>query len=246
MILSFASWQANSSEPKLFPGNDLNPNLIGTYRGVVPCADCEGIQTELTLNKNKTFDLIIRYLGKKDGTRAFTNKFTLNKEGNAVILGGLKEEAIPFEYQISENAMIQLSMDGKRIEGENASKYILVKGRPSVEEKYWKLIVLHGSEVSPEPGNRKEPYLMLKAEGNRFTGNGGCNSFSGTYTLSGDNAISFTEAMSTKMECPSMETEGQILRIFSVVDSYVIKGDTLSMSKGTNPPSVKFIAVYKK
>ena len=28
----------------------------GTYKGILPCADCEGIKTELELNSDKTYD----------------------------------------------------------------------------------------------------------------------------------------------------------------------------------------------
>jgi uncharacterized lipoprotein NlpE involved in copper resistance len=75
----------------------------GTYRGVLPCASCEGIQTELTLNKNKTYDLITRQIGKGDmGVRAISNSFTWNKEGTTIILGGIKKEIQPTQYLVGE------------------------------------------------------------------------------------------------------------------------------------------------
>ncbi|MBL0341176.1 MAG: copper resistance protein NlpE N-terminal domain-containing protein [Bacteroidetes bacterium] len=225
---------------------DAGTGWAGTYRGTLPCASCEGMQTELTLNKNKSYDLIIRYLGKKDATRAFTNKFAINKEGTIITLGGLKEEAQPTQYLIGDGNLTQLDMSGKKIEGDLAAKYVLIKGKPSVEEKYWKLIQLHGSEVTPEAGNRREPNLMLKAEGNRVTGSGGCNTFSGNYELNDENGIAFTKVIATQMECISMETEPKFLRILSIVNKYRISGDTLILSEGTNPPSVKLVAVYKK
>ena len=41
----------------------------GRYAGLLPCADCEGIQTQLTLNADKTYVLEEHYV--KNG-RAFT------------------------------------------------------------------------------------------------------------------------------------------------------------------------------
>lgn len=248
-VFTLSSWKnpkSNSSDA-MEPGSDgTEMSWAGTYRGTLPCASCEGMQTELTLNKNKSYDLIIRYLGKKDATRAFTNKFTINKEGTSITLGGLKEEAQPTQYLIGENELTQLDLTGKKTEGDLAAKYVLLKGKPSVEEKYWKLIQLHGSEVTPEAGNRREPNLMLKAEGNRVTGSGGCNTFSGNYELNDENGIAFTKVIATQMECTSMETEPKFLRILSIVNKYRISGDTLILSEGTNPPSVKLVAVYKK
>ncbi len=36
----------------------------GEYKGVVPCADCEGIETSLTLNMDQSYQLSTIYLGK--------------------------------------------------------------------------------------------------------------------------------------------------------------------------------------
>ena len=36
----------------------------GVYVGTTPCANCEGIETELTLGKDKTFVLKTKYIGK--------------------------------------------------------------------------------------------------------------------------------------------------------------------------------------
>jgi NlpE N-terminal domain len=36
----------------------------GEYKGVLPCADCEGIETELELKADKTYELTQEYLGK--------------------------------------------------------------------------------------------------------------------------------------------------------------------------------------
>lgn len=38
-----------------------------TYKGITPCADCEGIETEVVLNKDLTYLIKTKYLGKGDG-----------------------------------------------------------------------------------------------------------------------------------------------------------------------------------
>ena len=246
-VLVFTGWKNPSENTATIfnPGSGSTDSpWAGTYRGTLPCNNCEGVQTELTLNKNKTFDLILRFIGKKDATKAFTDKFSISKEGNIITLGGMKDAGQPTQYLIADNSLVQLGIDGKRIEGENADKYVLIKGKPSIEEKYWKLIQLHGSEVSPEPGNRREANLMLKAEGDRLTGSGGCNTFSGNYVITNENGITFSKVAATQLECPSMETEPKFLRVLSIVDQYKISGDTLMLSKGANPPSAKFVSVY--
>ena len=43
-----------------------NLNFYGTYEGILPAADCEGIRTALTLNNDNTYVLRSEYIGEKD------------------------------------------------------------------------------------------------------------------------------------------------------------------------------------
>ena len=98
----------------------------GTYKGVTPCADCEGIETELTLNEDLTFTLKTKYLGKADG-KVFqeTGNFVWDKTGGIISLEGLKGR--PSQYKVGENRLMQLDREGNVIEGDLAEKYVLTK-----------------------------------------------------------------------------------------------------------------------
>src|ERR1700752_3158515 len=60
----------------------------GSYRGVLPCADREGIQTVILLNKDNSYSIQTKYLGKSDSTMEHTGKFIWNEQGNAITLDG--------------------------------------------------------------------------------------------------------------------------------------------------------------
>ena|SRR5690554_8196743 len=48
----------------------------GTYSGVLPCADCSGMETQLTLNEDHTYVLTDTYLGETDSeVNKLTGKF---------------------------------------------------------------------------------------------------------------------------------------------------------------------------
>ncbi len=98
----------------------------GTYKGVTPCADCEGIETEIVLNADLTFTLKTKYLGKGDG-KVFqeAGSFIWDKTGGIISLEGLKGR--PSQYKVGENRLIQLDMEGKIITGDLAEKYVLTK-----------------------------------------------------------------------------------------------------------------------
>lgn len=98
----------------------------GTYKGIVPCADCEGIETTLVLGKELTYTLKTKYLGKSDA-KVFEEKgkFNWDKSGQIITLDGIKDA--PNKYFVGENKIIQLDMNGKKITGEQADLYILKK-----------------------------------------------------------------------------------------------------------------------
>lgn len=98
----------------------------GTYKGVTPCADCEGIETGVTLNADLTFAIKTKYLGKGDG-KVFEEKgnFVWDKTGGSISLESLKGSST--QYKVGENRLIQLDREGKVIEGDLAEKYVLKK-----------------------------------------------------------------------------------------------------------------------
>ena len=98
----------------------------GTYNGITPCADCEGIETKIILNTDLTFVIQTKYLGKGEG-KVFEEKgnFTWDKTGGSISLLGLKGR--PSLYKVGENKLIQLDMQGNTITGELAEKYVLTK-----------------------------------------------------------------------------------------------------------------------
>lgn len=96
----------------------------GVYKGVLPCADCEGIQTELTLNKDHTFELKETYLGKGDGKAvSATGSFSFDTTNKAVIV--LDSKTRQGKYFVGENRLTQLNLDGTKVEGSLAEHYVL-------------------------------------------------------------------------------------------------------------------------
>jgi len=115
-----------------------------------------------------------------------------------------------------------------------------------ITEKYWKLIQLKGEAITPNENQIKEPGFILAEKDNRITGNGGCNAFFGTYSLSAGNKISFSDIGSTKMACPDMDTESLFLQVLSEADNFSLSGDTLWLNKGQMAALAKFVVnIYK-
>jgi copper homeostasis protein (lipoprotein) len=230
--------------------SDTSQNALdwqGTYAGVTPCADCEGIITTLQLKQDNTYRLRQQYGSK--GTKGFEKEgsFEWNKNGNVIMLQGIKEGDGPRFYKVGENRVVQLDLQGNEITGNLAPMYTLTKDQEGIENRYWKLIEVNGNAVAPNERWRREPHVILHPNGNRVTGHGGCNSFSGSYEVKGDNRIAFSQMASTRMFCnDASEVEDLMLRAIQSCDSYYVSGDSLQLFRARMAPLAKFVAVYLK
>lgn len=99
-------------------------DVVGTYKGVLPCADCEGMETTIELKSDSTYSRVIKYLGKKENSFTASGKWTWIS-GSIIGLGSIKEG--PNQYFVAEGKLIQLDMSDNRITGELATKYELRK-----------------------------------------------------------------------------------------------------------------------
>ena len=96
----------------------------GTYKGVLPAADCPGVETTLTLNADKTFALHQVYIDQKNGT--FDEKGTYTVEENLLTLY-VEGTDISYFYKVEENRLRGLDADKNEITGELAEHYVLNK-----------------------------------------------------------------------------------------------------------------------
>ena len=101
-------------------------DVSGTYKGTLPCEDCDGLEMEIQLdNDNSSYAVKVVPIGRKDGKEmSFKGNYTWNEEGNTVTLIGLDE---PSRYFVGENILFQVGPDGKRRTGEGSDKYTLAK-----------------------------------------------------------------------------------------------------------------------
>jgi len=103
--------------------NSLDWN--GTYKGVLPCADCAGIETEITLYKDQTYTIKRKYQGKKGSVFSDRKVPFTWIDGSMIRLDG--EIDGPSMYLVGENKITQLDMSGKLIKGSSKEKYVLKK-----------------------------------------------------------------------------------------------------------------------
>lgn len=242
---SSAAAASTDSAPPAAPAHNSRNSLdwAGTYRGVLPCADCEGIETVITLTGEGSFREHTRYLGKNEGETETSREgsFNWSNDGGRVTLAGDP----PHPYRVGENRLTRLALDGSAITGALAANYALTKVEPQITGWRWTLVELRGQPVT---GLARAPFLVLNAAGNRATGFGGCNSFSGAFVLEqAALRLRFERMISTLRACTSgMETEQALHQVLEMVDNYSLAGDQMSLNRARMAPLARFVATYSE
>jgi heat shock protein HslJ len=247
LVLSACNQKSSQKSSNPTPEDNSRTSLDwpGTYIGMTPCADCEGVLTEIRLKADNTYEMATQYMGKSKEIYRKKGAIGWDASGNSIRLVGAHISSGDMRYQVGENVLIQLDQQGKRIEGELAEMYRLAKydADNDVREKYWKLIELHGKPIPVKEDQKREAHLILKFSG-RVIGSTGCNRLMGGYVLEEGNRIRFSQMASTLMACPDVPYEGDFLKVLEMVDNYALRNDTLSLSKARMAPSARFVAVY--
>lgn len=238
-------------------------DYIGTYKGNLPCADCESIETTIALNED-SYIKETNYKGKSDKVFKETGKYTWNEAGNTITLSG---SAVPNQYFVGEGVLFHLDADGKRIEGDLADSYRLTRiqisepvvpiekvetkikentkvvnesSKVDLKKSKWRLVKLKGKTIQKNKDTKKEFGINFNPDG-RFSAFAGCNNMMGSYKLKEEvSRIEFSKVASTMMACPDMITEQEFAAVLEMVDNYNFDGKTLKLNKARMAPLAEF------
>ena len=113
-----------------------------------------------------------------------------------------------------------------------------------VQNTLWKLQRL-GGPTAPAPAVAARPaQFILHLDDNRSSGTGGCNRFTGTYTLDGK-TLRFGPQAATRMAClDGMEHEQQFFDTLQRSAAWRIKGDHLWLLDTSGKTLAEFDALY--
>lgn len=230
------------------PVGDTSQNALdwdGVYQGVLPCASCEGIETQLELKKDGSYHLISVYLGEEPDNRfEQTGQFHWDEQGRTIQLD--VAEGDPIYFRVEENGVRQLDMSRELITGPLADHYRLNK-LPAASEIVameiagftgvdWQLTELLGETLAADT----TAYVHFSADG-RVYGNAGCNQFTGSWGLE-QQRLRLGQMASTMRACPEpqMQVEQQFLAQLALADNYTMAEQTLSLNKARMAPLARF------
>lgn len=112
----------NSSDTPTPPTTDTG-NTTGTYTGVMPCADCPGIDTTLELNTNNTYKMTSVYQTKdveplvETGTWSKSKGIPTDSNAEVITLTPSSAQSQPSYYLVeNENTVTMLNSEKQPID----------------------------------------------------------------------------------------------------------------------------------
>jgi len=140
---------------------------------------------------------------------------------------------------------IAVGLNCKNAKNISGSNHISESQLP-LRDTYWKLYALMRNKIpGSDSSYNKEAFLILKKDGSS-SGNGGCNTFGGSYETNDSSQIKFGPIISTKIYCENGKLENLFFDILSKTDNYLIEKDTLFLRNKTLDSTAKLIAVPLK
>jgi uncharacterized membrane protein/uncharacterized lipoprotein NlpE involved in copper resistance len=109
----------------------LPGSVIGVWRGVIPCADCPGINYNLSLNEDNTFEETMIYQERE--VEPYTRAGTWQIANGILQLSGNDTTSTQFDMSIG-GELHMLDQEGKRINTSLADKYTLRKDMDLTED----------------------------------------------------------------------------------------------------------------
>jgi uncharacterized lipoprotein NlpE involved in copper resistance len=184
----------------------------GVYEGVLPCADCPGIQTRLSLQQDGRFELSMRYLERQVEPFVSRGSFSWNADGNTITLDGAGAGAM---YRVGEGHLLQLDRDGS-LPAPSAHNRTLTKvaaGAPAptlakaLQDHRWTLRSAsnaQGKAIEALAGSTAPATtapIVFDFDARRVAIRGACNNMNGGFELSGDGQLKFDRMAETMRAC---------------------------------------------
>jgi hypothetical protein len=99
----------------------------GVYEGVLPCADCPGIKTRLTLARDGRYELATQYLERQAAPTTVRGQFTWLPGGNTIALDA---QGSGQHFSVGEGRLVSLNRDGSPAGPSSANRVLTLVPKP--------------------------------------------------------------------------------------------------------------------
>ncbi len=225
-------------------GSQNSINWAGSYEGVLPCADCPGIKTRLTLKPDARYELSTQYLDRQPAPTVVTGKFFWDAGGNVITLEGSGKR-----YAVGEGRLLSLGRDEvpdwSRAQNQVLKRVSTTAPRPAtaaallqtLEDHRWTLASAtdaQGQRIGAIVPIAARPFVF-SFSGSRLHVQGGCNPLTGSYQLSPDGVLTVGRMASSMMAC-----EAPLMQADRALSDMLAKGMRVELTHGT-PPTLRLL-----
>ena len=126
-----SEWEIASDKiPEIIDEHNSKNSLDwdGVYSGVLPCDNCDGIDTRITLRKNETYQLVLRYAGipEKEGKDFISEgEFSWEDNGANILFKG---DQVDFQkFKVGERFLMPLDNTGVELKAVPGNNFKLLK-----------------------------------------------------------------------------------------------------------------------
>lgn len=180
----------------------------GTYEGVLPCADCPGIQTRLSLREDGSYALSTLYLDRSNAPRVERGRFAWQPGGNAIQLGAQRRGE---RFAVGEGRLAWLE-PGAAPRWPQPARFVLERiaaadapqaAQGVLESNRWTLVSAADAQGRPVDALAADPKrpIAFQFSAGRIHVEGGCNRSFGGYRIDDDGRLVVGRIASTMMAC---------------------------------------------
>lgn len=208
----------------------------GSYEGVLPCADCPGIKTRLTLRSDGSYEVARVYIDRDPKPHVEQGRFTWLPGGNAVKLEG---QGGSQRFAVGEGRLALLDPDAApawppspRYVLTHVAKQEVPDVKRTLESHRWTLSSATdaaGKPIAALAANPARPVVFHFADG-RLGIDGGCNRSFGGYKIDAEGRLVVNRLASTMMAC-----EEALMKVDSELAALLAAPMRIEAAGGANP-----------
>jgi hypothetical protein len=233
-----ASAAAPTDTPPDTHTSENSLDWAGTYEGVAPCADCPGIETRLTLNRNGTYVLVSRYLERPAPPKTLEGTFAWQPGGSII---ALDERGGSQRYQVREGSLAPLEPGAAP--GASPPAYVLTRVPDpagatreglvkTLGDHRWHLISAVDADKRPidalSLGDQRP--LVLSFSDQRLSFEGGCNRIVGGFRIDAAGRLDVGRTASTNMAC-----EPELMAVDTLIAGLLSKPLQIAVDTSASP-----------
>lgn len=200
--------------------------LQGTYKGLLPCLDCDGIRTTLVLQDSNKYRLHTQHGDIDEEVLYLEGTYQWEDSSSLIVLENGQEGLNRFIRK--EDDLFLLGADDQVLDSKWKDSLKLSKVISDIADIEWKLETIKGQKLD-QKGSRPVTFILDTKNG-IVRGFLGCNGYSGEFELDG-NTLNMYHVFITDMACEDLDLESELRNTLFKTNNYALRDSQLVLKE---------------